>query len=71
MKSNVETKTTANKVLPQWGLKGFDWTFVQGLTFVLRLNVCAKYPRLRQYPYRYAKPARFEHFAQRLQIDCN
>ncbi len=33
---------TANKVLPKAGLNGFDWTFVQGSTFVLRLNFCAK-----------------------------
>jgi len=39
----------ANKVLPKAGLNGFDWTFVQGSTFVLRLNFCAKNPRLRQY----------------------
>jgi hypothetical protein len=43
---------TANKVLPKAGLNGFDWTFVQGLTFVLRLNFRAKNPRLRQYPNR-------------------
>jgi hypothetical protein len=30
----------ANKVLPKAGLNGFDWTFVQGSTFVLRLNFC-------------------------------
>jgi hypothetical protein len=42
-----------NKVLPKAGLNGFDWTFVQGSTFVLRLNFCAKNPRLRQYPKRY------------------
>ena len=41
-----------NKVLPKAGLNGFDWTFVQGSTFVLRLNFCAKNPRLRQYPNR-------------------
>ena len=40
-------------VLPKAGLNGFDWTFVQGSTFVLRLNFCAKNPRLRQYPNRY------------------
>jgi len=44
---------TANKVLPKAGLNGFDWAFVQGSTFVLRLNFCAKNPRLRQYPNRY------------------
>lgn len=36
--------TTANKVLPKAGRNGFDWTFVQGSTFVLRLNFCAKNP---------------------------
>ncbi len=41
-----------NTVLPKAGLNGFDWTFVQGSTFVLRLNFCAKIPRLRQYPNR-------------------
>jgi len=43
-------KTPAtNKVLPKAGLNGFDWTFVQGSTFVLRLNFSTKNPRLRQY----------------------
>ena len=41
-----------NKVLPKAGLKCFDCAFVQGSTFVLRLNFCAKNPRLRQYPNR-------------------
>lgn len=35
--------------IPKAGLSGFDWTFVQGSTFVLRLNLCAKPLRLRQY----------------------
>ena len=39
---------TDNKVLPKAGLNGFDWTFVQGSVFVLRLNFCAKNLRLRQ-----------------------
>lgn len=30
--------------LPKAGLNGFDWTFVQGSTFLLRLNFCAKSP---------------------------
>ena len=47
-----EKITAANKVLPKAGLNGFDWTFVQGSTFVLRLNFSAKTPRLRQYPKR-------------------
>ena len=42
-----------NKVLPKAGRNGFDWTFVQGSTFVLRLNFCANNPRLRQYPNRW------------------
>ena len=41
-------------VLPKAGLNGFDWAFMQGLTFIIRLNFCAKNPRLRQYPKRYA-----------------
>ncbi len=47
---------TANKVLPKAGLNGFDWTFVQGSTFVIQLNFCAKNPRLRQYPNRCTSP---------------
>ena len=34
----------ANKVLPKAGLNGFDWAFVQGSTFVLRLNFSDKIP---------------------------
>jgi hypothetical protein len=34
--------TTANKVLPKVGLNNFDWRFVQILTSVLRLSICAK-----------------------------
>ena len=45
----------ANKVLPKAGLNGFDWTFVQGSTFVLQLNFSTKNPRLRQYPKRWQK----------------
>jgi len=40
--------------LPKAGLNGSDWAFVQGSTFVLRLNFSAKNPRLRQYPKRQA-----------------
>ncbi|OJV27938.1 MAG: hypothetical protein BGO32_01935 [Bacteroidetes bacterium 37-13] len=39
-----EKKPSDNKVLPKAGLNGFDWTFLQGSTFVLRLNFCAKIP---------------------------
>jgi len=49
----LNKKTATNKVLPKAGLNGFDWTFVQGSTFVLRLSFSAKNPRLRQYPKRY------------------
>lgn len=31
-------------------LTSIDWTFVQGLIFVLRLKFSAKNPRFRQYP---------------------
>ena len=47
-----EEGRTANKVLPKAGLNGFDWTFMQGSTFVLRLNFSTKNSRLRQYPKR-------------------
>ena len=49
---NEDKLPAYNKVLPKAGLNGFDWTFVQGSTFVLRLNFSAKNPRLRQYPKR-------------------
>ncbi|MCO5254318.1 MAG: hypothetical protein M9892_08155 [Bacteroidetes bacterium] len=39
-----EKRAAGNKVLPKAGLNSFDWTFVQGSTFVLRLNFCAKNP---------------------------
>ena len=52
MKGETRT-TTANTVLPKAGLNSFDWTFVQGSTFVLRLNFCAKNPRLRKAAKRY------------------
>lgn len=35
-------------VLPKVWLRGFDWTFMKGSAFVLRLNFCAKIPPLRQ-----------------------
>ncbi|KFC22831.1 hypothetical protein IO90_04500 [Chryseobacterium sp. FH1] len=40
----MNKQRTANKVLPKAGLNGFDWIFVQGSTFVLRLNFCTKIP---------------------------
>ncbi len=52
--SIIERKArTSNKVLPNAGLNGFDLTFVQGSTFVLRLNFCAENRRIRQYQNRY------------------
>jgi len=56
-------KAAHNKVLPKAGLNGFDWAFVQGSTFVLRLNICAKNPRLRQYPNRCGEIALRDSFA--------
>ena len=43
-----DKKTPHNKVLLKAVLNGFDWAFVQGSKFVLRLNFCTKNPRLRQ-----------------------
>lgn len=56
-KTTTDKRATANKVLPKAGLNGFDWTFVQGSAFLLPLNICAKKPRLRQYPKRYLQVA--------------
>lgn len=50
----MKGRATDNKVLPKAGLTSFDWTFVQGSILALRLNLCAKHPRLRQYPKRCA-----------------
>ena len=52
-KLEKRNKTPHNKVLPKAGLNGFDWAFMQGSTFVLRLNFCAKNPRLRKAANRY------------------
>ncbi len=49
----TRSKPATNKVLPKAGLNGFDWAFVQGSTFVLRLNFCAINPPLRQAPKRW------------------
>ena len=45
------TKRTTgyNIVLAIGGLNGFDWTFVQNSTFVLRIKFSAKNPAHRQY----------------------
>ena len=46
----TEKGAAGNKVLPKAGLKCFYETFVQGSTFGILMNFCAKNPRLRQYP---------------------
>ena len=43
-----QNKTTANSGLAKDGLTSFVETFVQGSTFVLRINFSAKNPALRQ-----------------------
>ena len=48
----LKRKTTDNMVLPQWGLTCFNETFVLKQTAVHLLNICAKNPPLRQYPFR-------------------
>lgn len=50
-----ERRTTANRVLPQWGVKYFYETFVHKRTAVHRMNICDKNPPLRQYPNRYVQ----------------
>ncbi|MBV6477953.1 MAG: hypothetical protein HGGPFJEG_00698 [Ignavibacteria bacterium] len=49
----MNKSTVHNKILPKAGLNGFDWTFVKGSTFVLRLNFSANNPPLRQAQNRY------------------
>ncbi|QQR95236.1 MAG: hypothetical protein IPJ93_00080 [Bacteroidota bacterium] len=70
LQGQTRRTTGYNKVLPKAGLNGFDWTFVQGSTFVLRLSFCAKNPRLRQYPNRWTNFAPQRQFA-RLQRSSN
>lgn len=48
--------TTANSGLAKGGVSSFVETFVQGSTFVLRMNFSAKNPALRQAAKRYAAP---------------
>ncbi len=47
--------TATNIGLAIWRLKCFYETFVQGSTFVLRLNFCAKNPPHRQAENRYGQ----------------
>jgi hypothetical protein len=47
--------TTANSGLAKGGVSCFVERFVQGPTFVLRMNICAKNPALRQAAKRYGR----------------
>ena len=57
-----DTTTATNSGLAKGGLTCFVETFVQGSTYVLRMNFCAKNPALRQAAKRYlqAYPTRFK-----------
>jgi hypothetical protein len=44
----MERKTTTNSGLAKGGLTSFEKTFVQGSTEVLRMNISAEFPALRQ-----------------------
>jgi hypothetical protein len=46
--TDEQITTTANSGLAKGGVSCFVETFVQGSTFVLRMNFCAKNPALRQ-----------------------
>ena len=55
--NQLDTKArTANSTLAIGGVSCFVETFVQGSTFVLRMNFSAKNPALRQAAKRYASP---------------
>lgn len=49
-------KTTANIGFALWGLTCFVETFVNGSTYVLRMNSCTKNPPHRQAAKRYKQP---------------
>ncbi|MBL7800989.1 MAG: hypothetical protein JNL95_09725 [Chitinophagales bacterium] len=51
--TDEQRTTTANSGLAKGGVSCFVETFVQGSTFVLRLNFSAKNPALRQAAKRY------------------
>jgi len=44
----MDRKATHNSGLTKGGVSYFADTFVQGSSFVLRMNICAKNPALRQ-----------------------
>ena len=54
--TDEQRTTTANSGLAKGGVSCFVETFVQGSTFVLRLNFSAKNPALRQAAKRCKKP---------------
>jgi len=51
--TDEQRTTTANSGLAKGGVSCFVETFLQGSTFVLRMNICAKNPALRQAANRY------------------
>ena len=51
-----EIKTTANSGFALWGLTCFVETFVQGSTFLLRMNSSAKNPPQRKAAKRCTQP---------------
>jgi len=53
--TDIQKTTTANSGLALWGLTCFVETFVQGSTFVLRMNISAKNPPQRQAAKRYGQ----------------
>lgn len=53
--TDEQRTTTANSGLAKGGVSCFVETFLQGSTFVLRMNICAKNPTLRQAANRYVQ----------------
>ena len=53
--TDEQRTTTANSGLAKGGVSCFVETFVVNQTFVLRMNICAKNPRLRKYAKRYVQ----------------
>ena len=51
----MKSSTSHNIGFALWGLTCFYDTFVQGSTFVLRMNICAKNPPQRKAEKRYTK----------------
>lgn len=55
--TDEQRTTTANSGLAKGGVSCFVERFVQGPTFVLRMNICAKNPALRQAAFQDKKQA--------------